>query len=380
MADQAHPARHPTHHRRRVSAATGTDAVARFFAAARRHFDMAADAGAAPSTSVERSYSLAGRQFSVRSATAGVDALLHPSIQHLATVNRSQGTGPDRPALTIRAWGGAPGNVPLPLPPWEAIGFVERGNVRLAATARWMLAYDRRPGLFSALDRSCGEALYWAQDAANLAELERARPFRRVLSAWLHDAGLLTVHAAAVGTAAGAALICGRTGSGKSTTAIMCVGSELGYLGDDVVLVEPGAGGGPRLHSLYGSAKLNRDTLAWRPDLAGHVVNGDRLDGEKALVHVGASWPAAVLRAAPLRLLVVPRLAQQRTNTTTPISPTTAFRAMVPDSLFTTMGPAAEMIAAIGALVREVPAVELSLGRDVDGIPAAVGAAIAAAA
>lgn len=379
--------------RRRVRPADVDAELTRFFLAAHHHFDRERPSTRAGSQDHARSYALAGRTLRVHYADATVAALLHPALHHLGiAADDGAVAGPvDEPpigapsadaaaSLTVRAWADERGGAPLPLPPWDAVEFVERGNTRVSSTRRWMLAYDRKPGLFSALDVERGDALYWAHDASQLEELERARPFRRLISAWLHGAGILSVHAAAVGTAAGAALICGRTGSGKSTTAISCIGSALGYLGDDIVLVDAGTAGTPRLHSLYSSAKLNRDVLTWRPDLAAGVVNAGRLHREKALVHVGVSWPTAVVRSAPLRVLVVPRLSDVHRTTARPITPNEVFKAMVPDTLFTTMGPAGDMIAAIGRLVRTTPAVELRLGRDLDVLPTVLGAIIESAA
>ena len=73
------------------------------------------------------------------------------------------------------------------------------------------------------------------------------------------------VHAAAVGDESGGVLLVGRGGSGKSTTALSCLGTQVGYLADDYCLVEMVEG--PRVHSLYTSGKANRGSIARLPRL-----------------------------------------------------------------------------------------------------------------
>ena len=62
------------------------------------------------------------------------------------------------------------------------------------------------------------------------------------------DKGYQLVHAAAVGSEAGAVLISGKGGLGKSTTALSCLGKGLTYVGDSHVVVQLDPF--PRVHSL----------------------------------------------------------------------------------------------------------------------------------
>ena len=88
-------------------------------------------------------------------------------------------------------------------------------------------------------------------------------------------------------TATEALLLAGRSGSGKSTTAMLAFDSDLLYAGDDFALVREGPE--PRVFGLYSSAKLNRDGLERMPALWPHVSNPSRLEIEKALVYLDGS-------------------------------------------------------------------------------------------
>ena len=100
--------------------------------------------------------------------------------------------------------------------------------------------------------------LLGVEGVANLPWWEGGAPFRRQLH-WALAPDALPVHAAAVGDARGAALLVGRGGSGKSSTAVACLAAGLGFLGDDYCILrfEPE----PVVHSLYCSAKVTNEEL-----------------------------------------------------------------------------------------------------------------------
>ena len=82
-------------------------------------------------------------------------------------------------------------------------------------------------------------------------------PLRHILHLALATRGVQFVHAGAVGRPDGGVIIVGRSGSGKSTSTLSTLGSDLLYAGDDYVGVSLNPdGGGPYVHSLYGCGKL----------------------------------------------------------------------------------------------------------------------------
>jgi hypothetical protein len=338
------------------------------------YFDRALEAfaQAAASGAVVRHYALVGHAFSVHYATSALAADLDPALAHLAA--------PAAPgALTIYAWHGEAAEATPPPAPWEAVPYYERGNVRGYHGPRYALDYDRRPAAFSAVDHDRQIGLYWSRDADGPPFYERAAPFRRLLSAWIDPHGLFVAHAAAVGFARGGALLPGRSGSGKSTTAALCLGSALGYAGDDFSLVQPPEGrAAPHVYSLYNSVKLNREVLDWLPDLIPSVTNPDQLAIEKALAYVTPTWPARVSNGFPLRAILLPRPTSQAATVAHPVAPEAAYKALLPDTLFRVLGPARLITRGLYELVHSVPCYQLDLGTHLPGVPAAIAEVLSA--
>ncbi len=121
--------------------------------------------------------------------------------------------------------------------------------------------------------------------------------------------GKQLIHAAAVGTEAGAVLITGRSGSGKSTTSLAALRGGLYYLGDDYVVV--GLEPEPTVYSLYSTAKLNADQVGNLPEFATHVSNEHALDEEKAVMFLQDVAAQQIRTELPLRAILVPRIQDQ---------------------------------------------------------------------
>ena len=80
-----------------------------------------------------------------------------------------------------------------------------------------------------------------------------------VLAACLQQRGVLTLHASAVETAAGAVLFLGHPGAGKSTLLASLIERGYAMLADDVTAVVPAAGGGLRVLPAFPSLRLWAD-------------------------------------------------------------------------------------------------------------------------
>jgi hypothetical protein len=132
------------------------------------------------------------------------------------------------------------------------------------------------PSTFDALRGADRCALSWIDDVAHEPPYLRFRPLAEIFSAWFPTQGMVLLHAAAVGDDDGAVLLVGNGGSGKSTTAVSCSRAGLGFLADDFCILEPGPV--PRVHSIYRSAKLRRDSarvVAAVEPAASPVADGD---------------------------------------------------------------------------------------------------------
>ncbi|HXO55172.1 MAG TPA: hypothetical protein VN866_01355, partial [Mycobacterium sp.] len=186
---------------------------------------------------------------------------------------------------------------------------------------------------------------------------DRGAPLRSLVHRWLSELGVRVVHAGAVATAAGAALLVGGGGTGKSTTSLACRESGLDFLGDDYVAIELEP---MQVHSLYCSAKISWKHPA--PVASGlTAVNRDRSD-EKALFFL----PDRAIAIAPIRAIIAPRVVVGSASRLNPISAGQALAAFAPSSVLQLPGDPGPTLADLRTLCNQVPAFELLLGSDIE--------------
>ncbi|HXG75980.1 MAG TPA: hypothetical protein VNJ53_05370 [Gaiellaceae bacterium] len=224
----------------------------------------------------------------------------------------------------------------------------------------------------SLLDTGRDTAWHWVADAERVPYWDQASPIRQLLFWWLQTRGYLQVHAGAVGTPEGGVLLVGKSGSGKSTVSLCCLGSSLQFAGDDYVAVSTGQA--PQVASLYGSAKLEPEHVTrLLPHLVPLLANRGRLDSEKALLYVNRHFPSQVTSGFPLRAVVVPTVRPaQRESRLVPISRSAAFAALAPSTIVQLHTARQDALAAMAALLALVPCYGLEFGSDLAAVPDAL--------
>ena len=308
---------------------------------------------------VAQEYVVGGSRVSLRFASNALRDRIAPAFAHLAA---SPGAAPE---LTVHLWDSAStGMEPPPRPPaapGEAAGALYHFHEPPLRGA-YQAAFEA----LSVLDAETGVAWYWIANARDLPPWEQACPIRQILFWWLAPRGYLQVHGAAVGKPGGGVLIVGPAGSGKSTTALACLGSDLLYAGDDYVAValEPS----PRVASLYNSGKL--DPAHLRDRLPRLVSKADRLEDEKAILYAERHFPQQTTSGFPLAALLVPAVrADRREPRVVPASRAAAFAALAPSTMFQLHTAGAGELATLSSLVARVPCYTLELGSDLSAIP-----------
>lgn len=275
------------------------------------------------------------------------------------------------PDFTIHVWDGASANLAVPPLPWRTDELDGRGAIAEATRDAIRTAYMVGSSSLSMLDLDRGIGFLRSRDAEALPWYERAAPFRTLLHWMLESRGRRLVHAAAVGTTHGGALLAGRGGSGKSTTAMLCVEQGFDYAGDDYVGFS--LGDVSRAHALYTSAKLSAASLQWLPFLAPSILvppDGD----EKGVAILAKLVPRQIADSIPLRAVIVPRVTG--TSRLRRIGGGEALRALAPTTLLQLPGGGAVAFAEVAELVRRLPCWSLELGDDRAAIPALVAGAI----
>ncbi len=203
---------------------------------------------------VARTIDVAGMPVCLRFHGEVLERLLMPALSH-----RLQGAHAEAACVTIDVWDRAASGVRMPPRPVEKHCLSERGDIWTFISPRFRSAFHYSDFSLNLMDVETGRAIFWVDSAAALPLSTLAAPFRTLFHWWTAHHGMQLVHAAALVQDGRAVLITGQGGTGKSSTALACLQSGMGYIGDDYVLLsrQPEL----RVHSLYRTAKLLVDDL-----------------------------------------------------------------------------------------------------------------------
>lgn len=338
---------------------------ARFAEELARAFDQAAAASVPVSTDLL----VGGRRVRVRIAGEELAARTLPALAHL----RSASDG--RPDATLVAWDGEATGVGLDLPetpepePGDA---AEPFVVTRAPDLR--VVFQPLRGLLTAQAPPEPRATVFVRDARELAWFEAAMPYRIAWSWLLGGERRHVLHAGAVAVEDGAALLVGRGGSGKSTTAVQCLLAGLGYLGDDLVLLDCDAE--PWVHSLFSTAKLAARSFELLPALGSPDTRPLVPGQDKIVVQLAETSGDLLRRSAPVRAVICPRVVGSGPSRLVRVSAAHGLRALAPSTVMLVQHEEAAAVAAIARLVAAVPTYALELGERVDDVPDLVRAAV----
>ena len=325
----------------------------------------------------DHEYSVAGHTIRLRIAGSGFADKLPGALAHL---RQPSGAEAD---LTIHAWDDVSTATSLPRLLARYLHFVQMHCFDYLGPRNEMTDFHGQriraimhldPVIVSLFDPVRSVALYWTHDVARIPIWDWGTPLRVILNEWAKLHGLFLAHSGAVGLPDGGVIFAGKSGSGKSTSALACLGhGALLYAGDDYSLLSVTAE--PRVHSLYCSAKLKG-----MPDferfahLLPLVVNRDHLERQKALVLLHDSFGEKVAIGFPLRAILIPRITGRSETTIEPASPAAALKALAPSTLLQLPGEGRETMARLSALARRVPAYTLNAGTGMGGIAEGVEA------
>ena len=260
--------------------------------------------------------------------------------------------------------------------PWRAGETANQGLVAGLEGSDYRALWDQQGYAVHLFDRRRGIAIYAVRSRNDFRSWERSLPLRSILHWWTAGQGGQLLHAGAVGTGEGGALLLGASGAGKSTTTLACLSSGLAIAGDDFVLVEP-AGGDAMIHSVSTTAKLSRAALLRFPHLVSAVANPQEPEPEKALFFLDRFAPSPLIAAMPLKALLMLNRGPQRDTAIEPVNPAAALQASAPNTLFMLPGDRAGAFAKIARIFRSHPCFRIELGYDLPKIPQRIGELLA---
>lgn len=308
--------------------------------------------------------SIAGVAFEISIAGEPMAQRILPALSGVASAGPAD--------FSILVWDSATTGIPLPHLPWGPVDIGPRGEVAKATNDDIRTVFLAAAGALSVLDVRRRVGVFCVPDASRLPWYERAAPLRTLIHWALAAKGRSLVHAAAVASNGAGALLAGRGGSGKSTTAMLCLEAGFGYAGDDyVAIVNDGA---VEAHAVYQSVKLAPSSIPFVPFLA-RALHLDSEPGAKGVAIVGDVAPERLAQSFPVRALVIPRVSGGASRLSR-ASGAEALRALAPTTLLQLSGADGATFSGLADVCRGLAAWHLDLGDDRDAIPRLVARAI----
>ena len=331
-----------------------------FFDEARAAFRVAVGPGVAI-----RRLAIAGRTVECRFASVALAERMLESLRHLPEVE----TPPD---LVIEAFDDESSGATMPPAPWDVDQIGAMGVVRDFRSESVRIVFETAFGSLSMIDLAVDVGVFWIPSVRQLQYRQSSFPFRQILAWWFAPRAGALAHVAAVQRTPGrpAALLPGRGGRGKSSTALSCLIAGYGYLGDDFcVLTTPAAAGTGWVHPLFSVAKLWDSGLERLPELRRGVLNDPTPDDPKFAVSLARCFPEGVASiGAPVGAVLVPERVESRTSSVQACSPAVALRALAPSTMLALADADGAILRRLAAVVRDVPCHRLLLGTDRDHV------------
>ena len=190
------------------------------------------------------------------------------------------------------------------------------------------------------------------------------------LSPHLRRRGMFLLHAfAACPPRAGAVLLVGDIGAGKTTTGLALLHAGWRLLSNDSPILSADKSGGLQVLSYPGLLSAYPDTLARFPELA--ALNSQAARQQKSLFAAEAIYPQVWADSAAPGALVFPKIEQRAEHKLERLPAPEALQMILPHSIEQwdrAMIPA--HLALLTQLVQAVPAYQLRLAPDIDSLPA----------
>ena len=230
---------------------------------------------------------------------------------------------------------------------------------------------ERLPNTFCCLDRETKHIIAAIAWHDRIFIYERAKPLRRALLNWYNDRDVQIIHTGLVARDHKGLLLVGKSGSGKSTSSLACIMGGFDYLGEDYIGLQTCPNGSFVGHSMYNSVFLETDHLGRFTELAPYAIRGRLPHEEKSVLILSQVFPQRLVRAVPIRALVVPRVGDAPDTRFEPASKGEALLALAPSSLFQVPNRALGVpgFVRLAQLVERIPCFRLELGRKLSTIP-----------
>ena len=307
-------------------------------------------------------YLLAGQSIRFSFANSKLGPYMTRELAHLVAADNL------KPDFTLFCWESGEHSPAFPLP-WTTKDFSHLQQSRQAGPSvmygdsRYRMASTQRDN-FVIYDKQQNIAVYWIETQRDDFDQRQLSAIREVLHWHMARYGRHLVHAAAVGGERGMVLLTGKSGSGKSTSSLACLNSNLGFCGDDncYVSLDPD----PMVHSFYGSAKVTNDSMPMIPEKLREAIEIVPNMYDKGIIFVAEVLPEKIVLEGPIRSIVSCTVTDQKYSSIRKASATETLLALAPTSLFAFRGGGQKPLDAMAELTRRCSTWKLELGEDTE--------------
>jgi hypothetical protein len=265
------------------------------------------------------------------------------------------------PTSKIRIWSSKATGINRPeMPPTIRQRILAR-CADLVPAADYQMDYDPTGRMLTLMDPISGNVDVCLSDIANLPQWEKAAPLRSALGWILRRNNRHLIHAAAVSNSHGAALLLGAGGAGKSTTSLSCWQEGMGFIGDDICIIEPESP--PRVFNLYGSAKMVWSDHGRFPALDQYLVTEPTFGKYKAVYAINRIGDHQIVESSELRILILIDRSLP-VGASEPVDPAKVVAVAASSTAFFLPGSGRFTLAALSDIARTLPVIRLSVGQD----------------
>jgi hypothetical protein len=335
--------------------------ISNFFSSVQRQYEVAR---AKMESDLTLDYCIADRVLRLEFAGSALREPLTRALEHLRLSAQT------RRDFTIKLWDIGETGVLLPSPPWGTEAYLRRGEVAGFNEGSHYTMYHPDSRILFVYDARTRTGYLAAFDHTTLKAYERAAALRPILSVALAQWNTQYVHAAAIGLPEGGVLLAGKSGAGKSTTALSVLKSELFYAADDYCAVQVAEQ--PVVHSLYNSAKASNATIQRLAFLEPMIQYWDVGGSEKAIFFLAETCPERLIRQFPLRAILIPRITEKSDTHLSAATSHAALLALAPSTVSQLANADLGVFQRLAHLVRLVPSYYLDLGTEMSEIPQAI--------
>lgn len=311
----------------------------------------------------ESSFRFGGYHVRVRVVGHEMARQITRPFSHLKT----DASGIETPQLTIDLWDESETNVQCQV--GSPNGSTEGIKMTAISSGGRLVAQKLRNVLtcYNYMTHHIISSAVWSDQ---LSVYERCKPLGRPLLEWHNDRNVQMIHGSLVGLDGRGVLFGGKSGSGKSTSALTCLCAGFQFLSEDYVGLQQICDGSFLGHSLYNSVFLKIVDLLRFPSFGPYVMKGLAHE-EKAAVLVSEVFPDRLAPVVPIRAVVLPRIVDTAEPKFYLASKGEALLSLGPSSLLEIPSRRLGVLGfhKIAQLIEQVPCYWLEINRDLTSIP-----------